>query len=146
MALNILIVDDSAILRGQIRRILTATDLPLGHVWEAPNGKEALGCLGENWVDLVLADLNMPVMDGREMIEHMVADEDLRDIPVVVVSSEGSQAVLDQLYRCGVREFIRKPFDAGHLRAVVERALGVKALSGGERPEKEGTWTADAAS
>ena len=128
MALNILIVDDSAILRNQVRRILTQTDLPLGEVWEASHGAEGLENLKKNWVDLVLADLNMPVMDGREMIDRMNADSEFRNIPVIVVSSEGSQAVLDHLFRRGVKEFIRKPFDAAHLRAVVERVLGIAAI------------------
>ena len=128
MALNILIVDDSAILRNQVRRILAQTDLPVGVVWEGAHGAEGLELLKKQWVDLVLADLNMPVMDGREMIDRMGADAELRNIPVIVVSSEGSQAVLDHLFRRGVKEFIRKPFDAAHLRAVVERVLGIAAM------------------
>ncbi len=123
MPINILIVDDSAAMRGFIKRTLTATQLPLGDIWEAANGKEGLAQMETNWVDLVLADLNMPDMTGVEMIDRMCQIPLLSAIPVVVVSSEGDQAVLDSLARKGVREFIRKPFQAALLQEVVERVL-----------------------
>lgn len=123
MAINVLIVDDSATMRGFIKRTLLATQLPLGDVWEAANGKEGLAKMEANWIDLVLADLNMPDMTGVEMIDHMIQNTLLSAIPVVVVSSEGDQAVLDSLLRKGVREFVRKPFQAALLKEVVERVL-----------------------
>ena len=123
MAISILIVDDSATMRGFIKRTLKATELPLGDVWEASNGREGLEQMRANWMDLVLADLNMPDMTGVEMIEQMAQDPMLSVLPVVVVSSEGDQSVLHSLAQKGVREFIRKPFQAQTLKDVIEKTL-----------------------
>lgn len=125
MAINILIVDDSATMRGFIKRTLQATRIPLGDIWEATNGREGLEQMKNNWMDLVLADLNMPDMTGVEMIDQMARDPMLSALPVVVVSSEGDQAVLHSLALKGVKEFIRKPFQAGLLQEVVEKVLAV---------------------
>lgn len=127
MAISILIVDDSATMRGFIKRTLASTKLAIGDIWEAGNGREGLDQMQAHWVDLVLADLNMPDMTGMEMIDRMSGDPMLESMPVVVVSSEGDQAVLDSLSRKGVREIIRKPFQAGLLQEVVERVLSTSA-------------------
>src|SRR4051812_7868605 len=83
--------------RSIIKKVLGLTDLPLGDLHEAKNGAEGLAILRERWVDLVLADLNMPIMNGQQMIEEMSKDPVLKAVPVVVVSSEGNQTVLDSL-------------------------------------------------
>ena len=69
MSLNVLVVDDSAVMRAMIIKTLRLSGLPLGEVHEAANGQEGLGTLDEHWIDLVLVDINMPVMNGEEMIE-----------------------------------------------------------------------------
>ncbi len=125
MAINILIVDDSATMRGYIKRTLQAIQIPLGDIWEAGNGKEGLERMKDQWVDLVLADLNMPDMTGVEMIGKMSLDPMLSALPVIVVSSEGDQAVLHSLAQKGVKEFIRKPFQAGLLQEMVEKVLAM---------------------
>jgi len=124
MAFNILIVDDSSTMRGMVKKVLGMTQLPMGELWEASNGKEGLEKMRANWVDLVLADLNMPDMTGQEMIDEMKKDPLLTTLPVVVVSSEGDKAVLDHLTQKGVKEIVQKPFEASLLRQVIERALG----------------------
>ena len=126
MAYTLLIVDDSATTRGIIKKVLGLTDLDLGTLHEATNGQEGLAKLRETWIDLVLADLNMPVMNGTEMIAAMASDPVLRSVPVVVVSSEGNRTLLDSLAEQGVREVIRKPFEPALLRRVIEEALRVK--------------------
>src|SRR4051812_44633807 len=108
MAFNLLIVDDSSTTRGIVRRTLGMTKLPLGEILEAKNGREGLELMRANWVDLVLADLNMPDMGGMEMIDAMSREPLLAAIPVVVVSSEGNQTVLDSLSAKGVRDVVRK--------------------------------------
>jgi len=127
MPINVLIVDDSSTMRAFIRRTLASTQLSLGDIFEAGNGREGLAQMEAHWMDLVLADLNMPDMTGVEMIERMAANPMLSSLPVVVVSSEGDQAVLDSLARKGVREFIHKPFQASLLQDVVERVLSASA-------------------
>lgn len=125
MAFNLLIVDDSRTTRGIIKKTLSMTELPIGLVLEAGTGREGLERMRGAWIDLVLADLNMPDMSGVEMIEEMAQDPLLSKLPVVVVSSEGNQTVLDSLTERGVREIVRKPFHPGLLREVMERVLGV---------------------
>ena len=126
MAFNILIVDDSTTTRGMVKKVLGMTQLPLGELWEASNGKEGLDKMRAEWVDLVLADLNMPDMTGQEMIDEMKKDNLLSALPVVVVSSEGDKTVLEHLAQKGVKEIVRKPFEATLLREVIERALGAE--------------------
>src|SRR5262245_40217295 len=87
MSYKILIVDDSAMTRALVRRILRMAEIPCDQLYEASDGQAALDILVDTPVDLVLADLNMPVMDGFEMIRCMRADSVLRDIPIIVLSA-----------------------------------------------------------
>lgn len=119
MALNVLIVDDSDVIRSMITKTLRLAQVPIANVYEAGNGKEALAVLGETWVDFVLADINMPVMNGTEMIERMRACPETADIPVIVVSSEGATERVDTLTSVGVSAWIRKPFTPEEIRDVV---------------------------
>lgn len=125
MAFNLLIVDDSRTARGIIRKTLGLTELPLGEILEAGSGREGLEKMRGAWIDLVLADLNMPDMSGVEMIQAMAQDPLLSKLPVVVVSSEGNKTVLESLSAQGVVEVVRKPFQPALLREVMERVLGV---------------------
>jgi len=126
MAFNFLIVDDSVTTRGIVKKTLKLTRLPVGEIWEAANGRQGLEQMKAHWVDLVLADLNMPDMTGQEMIVEMTKDPLLAKLQVVVVSSEGNQSVLDSLFKQGIREVVRKPFEPGLLRDVIERALEIQ--------------------
>lgn len=124
MSYNILLVDDSDVTRAIIAKTLRLAQVPLGELHEAANGKEALEVLGDNWIDLVFADLNMPVMDGVEMIERMHRDGLLSTVPVVVVSTESSPARIGELRTKGVRAYVRKPFTPELIREHVEDILG----------------------
>ena len=92
MAINILIVDDSAVMRAMILKSLRMTGLDIGETFQAGNGQEGLEALNDNWIDVVIADINMPVMNGEEMIDHMRENPATADIPIVVISTEGSEA------------------------------------------------------
>ena len=85
MAYNILVVDDSAIVRAVIKKTLTIAAVDVGELFNAENGKKALEIINDNWVDLVFADINMPVMGGIEMLEKMCEDGLLKTIPVVIM-------------------------------------------------------------
>lgn len=124
MSVRVLVVDDSRTVRSVISRALRLTDLPVGDILEAENGREALNVLADQWIDLVFADLNMPVMTGFELIERLQEDELLSSLPVVVVSTEGSQTRIDDLLARGVRGFIRKPFRPEQIRSAVTDLLG----------------------
>ncbi len=121
MAFNILVVDDSDVIRAMIGRTLRLAQVPVGTLYEASNGKEALSVLSESWIDLVLADINMPVMNGEEMIERMRLSPDIADVPVVVVSTEGATERVDSMMAAGVAAWVRKPFTPEEIRDVIAR-------------------------
>ncbi len=124
MAFNILIVDDSMTVRKVIEKTLRMADIPLGDVFHASNGQQGLDALASNWIDLVFADINMPVMTGVEMIQKMAEDGVTKSIPVVVVSTEGSATRIEELKDHGVAAYIRKPFKAEQFSTVVHEILG----------------------
>ena len=126
MAFNILVVDDSATVRAVIAKTLGIAGIEVGQLYQAANGKEALDILADNWVDLVFADINMPVMGGVEMIEKMKENGLLQTIPVIIVSTEGSATRIEQLKSKGVCAYIRKPFAPEDVRAVVNDIMGVE--------------------
>ena len=123
MAVNILIVDDSGVMRSMIAKTINLSGLALGEIHQAGNGQEGLDLLKQNWIDLVIADINMPVMNGEEMINHMMAEPDLRDIPIVVVSTEGSKTRVERLQEKRIR-FIHKPFTPEAIRDTIRDFLG----------------------
>jgi len=126
MAYNVLIVDDSKTIRAIIVKTLKLTELDINDIYEAGNGREALDCLQDKWIDLVLTDLNMPVMTGLELISSMAEDGLLKDIPVIVISTDGSATRIEKLKEKGIREYIRKPFTPESIGEVIDRVLGVK--------------------
>ena len=125
MSVTILIVDDSETVRAVLQKTLRMADIPLKELYTAANGQEALEVLRGNWVDLVVTDINMPVMGGVELIERMSADDALKGIPIVVVSTEGSATRIEDLLAKGVRAYIRKPFTPEKFREVFNDVLGV---------------------
>ena len=124
MGFNILIVDDSDIIRSMIARTIRMAGVPVGSLLFAENGARGLELLNSNSVDLVFADINMPVMDGVRMIENMHAHEALCNVPVVVISTEGSESKIEKLYEYGVAAFIRKPFTPEMIRGAIVDVLG----------------------
>ena len=131
MSFNILVVDDSAVMRAMIIRILRLTGLSLGEIYEAPNGREGLKVLDEKWVDLALVDINMPVMNGEEMIDSVRNSQTTADLPIIVVSTESNVERVESIRRKNV-EFVHKPFTPEVLRKTVLQLTGVpnEQLSG----------------
>jgi two-component system, chemotaxis family, chemotaxis protein CheY len=126
MAYNILITDDSDTVRAVVVKTLRLSGLPLGDLREASDGAGALDQLREHWIDLVLADINMPVMNGLELVANMKADDTLNDIPVIIVSTEGSKTRIEDLKRQGIAAFVRKPFTPESLKAAILSAMNRK--------------------
>lgn len=124
MSYTVLVADDSAIVRTMVKKALGMAGLPLGDVHEAANGAEALAILRKQWIDVVFADINMPEMSGAELVRQMKADPALSSTPVVIVSSESSEARVAELMRCGARAYVKKPFRPEQFRAVVEELTG----------------------
>ncbi|MGB7548165.1 MAG: response regulator [Terracidiphilus sp.] len=124
MALNIMIVDDSPVMRAFIRKVVGLTGLDVGEYSEAGDGEDALKSLGERWVDLVLTDINMPNMNGEEFVRRMESDDMLRSIPVIVVSTDSSHSRVQQMLALGAKGYVCKPFLPEALRDEVEKVLG----------------------
>ena len=125
MELHVLIVDDSPAMRAFIRRVLDLSGLELGLCLEASNGEEALRLLENNWVDAVLTDINMPTMDGEELLRRMSEHPVLRLIPVLVVSTDRTDGRVQKMLTLGAKGYVTKPFAPETLREELERSLAV---------------------
>lgn len=124
MSINILVVDDSSVMRAMIIKSLRMSGLPVGEIFQAANGKEGLNALSEHWIDLVIVDINMPVMNGEEMIDQMKLNDEMKDIPVVVISTEGSEIRLERL-RKKSSAFIHKPFAPETIRDTIKGIMKI---------------------
>lgn len=122
MALDVMIVDDSAAIRKILHRVLLQTEVPLGQVHEACDGKDALEKLKTAKVGLILSDINMPNMDGIELLNRLKADENFKSVPIVMVTTEGSQAKVLQALELGAAGYVRKPFTAEQIQ---EKLAGI---------------------
>lgn len=125
MKCNVLIVDDSPILRAAIKKVAKLAGLDEDHIFEAGNGQEALSLLETVWIDLVLLDLNMPVMNGEQFAEELRKRPDLNDVAVVVVSTESNRDRLERMKALGAVESLHKPFEPEDLRRLLSTHLGV---------------------
>jgi two-component system, chemotaxis family, chemotaxis protein CheY len=105
-----LIVDDSSVMRKIVERSLRQAGIDLVEVREAGNGAEALGALNSSPADLVLCDINMPVMDGIEFLRQLQGVSTAKGMPVVMITTEGSESHVVQALSIGARGYIRKPF------------------------------------
>jgi two-component system, chemotaxis family, chemotaxis protein CheY len=124
MNYRILIVDDSPLLRATARRAVLQAGVDPSQIREAPNGQEALDALRAEPADVVLLDINMPVMDGFQFVEEKAKDPALADIKVALVTTEGNQKRLARVTELGVQHYLRKPFEPEELRALVEDMFG----------------------
>ena len=124
MAFNFLIVDDSSIVRKSLRKTLAMTSLSVGELHEAENGQQALELVQNNWIDLVFLDINMPIMNGMEFMEQLRTLDEVRETPVVIVSTEGSAERRARLEELGIKAYLRKPMTPESLVEAVEEILG----------------------
>ncbi len=129
MAYNILIVDDSTIVRAMVKKTLAIAGVDAGEIFEAGDGREALEKMDANWVDVIFTDINMPVMTGIEMVDALASRDMLAATPVVIISTERSVTRIAELKAKGVSAYLNKPFTPEHLREVVSRVLGPSGLA-----------------
>ena len=125
MAYRVLIVDDSPAMRSFVRRVMLLSGFDLSQCFEAGDGSEALNLLRCEWVDAILTDINMPGVDGEEFLRFLAADDVLRSIPVIVISTDATRNRISRLKALGARGYITKPFVPETLRAELEATLGV---------------------
>jgi two-component system chemotaxis response regulator CheY len=125
-SIRALIVDDSSVMRKIVERSLRQAGIDLKQVFEAGNGAEALTVLQDNPVDLILCDINMPVMDGLEFVKQLSTLGSAKGVPVVMITTEGSEAHVVQALSCGARGYIRKPFTSEQVKEHVLPVLAGK--------------------
>ena len=122
---TILVADDSMVVRAVLRRQLE-TD---GHtVVEAVNGEEAIDACREYHPDVILLDVEMPVLDGHATLARLKADPQLKDIPVVFLTGRVDTVDVVNGLRLGAHDYLRKPFETNELMARVSAALRTKWL------------------
>jgi len=119
MKINVLVVDDSAAIRKILVRVLSQTDLPWGDIREASDGQEALNALQSFDASLILSDINMPNMDGLQFLTQLRADANWKQVPVIMISTEGNQAKVLEAVQLGANGYVRKPFTADQIKEKV---------------------------
>jgi len=120
--LDVLIVDDSAAIRKILQRVLRQAEVPVGEVYEAGDGLEALNVLKDKKVGLILSDINMPNMDGLQFLTEVRAMDAWKTVPIVMITTEGSQNKVLEAVQLGATGYVRKPFTAEQIK---EKLAGI---------------------
>src|SRR3984885_1716397 len=120
--LDVLIVDDSAAIRKILPRGLRQTDLPIGEIKEAGDGTEAVEILKDRTFGLILSDINMPQMDGLQLLAKIKEMDHLKNVPVIMITTEGGQGKVMEAVQLGATGYVRKPFTAEQIK---EKLAGV---------------------
>lgn len=120
MAKSVLIVDDSKTMRKIITRTLRQAGLNFDTISEAEDGQAALDFLAQNKPNLILCDINMPNMDGITFLKEKSQNGSIKDIPVVMITTEGgSEDVVKEARDNGASASIKKPFTADQVEEVL---------------------------
>ena len=127
MSFNVMIVDDSGAMRAVIKKVITLSGFKISTCLEAANGREALEKLKQNWVDVIISDVNMPEMNGLELLQSLSQDPLYQNIPAIIVSTEGSSERMKEALNRGAKGFIKKPFQPEDIRKVLYDVIGVGA-------------------
>lgn len=116
----VLIVDDSSVMRKIVERALRQAGLDLTRVVEAGSGRDGLDALRREQVDLIVSDINMPVMDGLEFLRQVQSQGLASGVPVVMITTESGEEHVREALAAGAQGYIRKPFTPDQVR---ERVL-----------------------
>jgi len=108
--MSILIVDDFATMRRILKNILR--QIGFSNIMEADDGKSALKALKKDKFDMILSDWNMPEMSGLELLKAVKADDELKDIPYIMVTAEAQKDNIVEAVKAGVNSYVVKPFTA----------------------------------
>ncbi|WP_289303211.1 response regulator [Methylophaga sp. UBA3996] len=119
--LSLLVVDDSLTSRNHIMRIFST--MGILHIDDAENGRKALDKINENHYDLIVTDLNMPEMDGHELVQYIRNDMGNDAIPIMILTTENNEARLGQVEQAGVSAILNKPFEPHTIREMLFRLL-----------------------
>lgn len=124
MPYSVLIVDDSPVMRSFIRRVMDLSGFQVREYLEAANGEEALEELGRHPVDVILTDINMPKMNGEELLRRLATDGRLKTVPALVISTDATKDRILRMIALGAEGYMTKPFTPETLREELERVLG----------------------
>ena len=113
---DVLIVDDSAAIRKILQRMLKSAGVAMGRILEAGDGLEALAQLKGQAVQLILSDINMPNMDGIQLLSELKSRVEFRNVPVIMVTTEGGEAKVMEAVQLGASGYVRKPFTADQIK------------------------------
>ena len=119
---RILIVEDSETMRALLASTLEELEQPV-KITEAASGFEALRCLPREDFDLIVTDINMPDINGLELVSFAKSNDSYRDIPLVIISTEGSERDREKGISLGADAYLVKPFDPEELREVARELL-----------------------
>ncbi|HOC59457.1 MAG: response regulator [Syntrophaceae bacterium] len=125
MSFNVLIVDDSNSMRAVIKKIVTISGFKMDSCLEAGNGRQAMELLADNWVDVIISDINMPEVSGLELLDQLSKNETLKEIPVIMITTEGSEQRMQEAFARGAKGFIKKPFLPEEIKKVLYNVIGV---------------------
>ena len=120
---TVLVVDDSAMMRKVVLRVLKMAEIEFDSILEAGDGNEALNLLRVNPVALIMCDINMPVMSGLQLLQHIREEKLAAGVPIVMVTTENSEPQVRQAIVLGARGYIRKPFTTDHIKNSVRPLL-----------------------
>lgn len=126
--LNVLIVDDSATMRALLYRVIGLADLPIGAIYQAPNGAEALKVLETQSIQAVFTDVNMPVMNGMELLREMAERPEWEDVLRIVISTDGSRLRREEARDLKVSLYVEKPFRPEVVRDVLSQIASADVL------------------
>jgi len=122
MESDVLVVDDSAAIRKILQRVLRQTGMAIRTIHEAGDGQEALEVMKSQSVSLVLTDINMPKMDGIQLLGALKSSPQWHKIPVVMITTEGGETKVGEAVRLGAAGYVRKPFTADQIK---EKLAGI---------------------
>jgi two-component system, chemotaxis family, chemotaxis protein CheY len=126
MKYDILVVDDSKAALFMFKKIITLSGVPLGSLLTAENGLQAIELLKFKDVDLILTDINMPEMDGFQLIEYLKKSENFKHIPILVITTEGRDKYVDRAKALGAVNYIKKPCQPEQVKQIILSTLGVE--------------------
>ena len=120
--MKVLIVDDFATMRRILRNILK--QIGFTNIIEADDGKSAFKELKKEKVDLILCDWNMPEMPGIELLNKVRSDDELKDMPFVMVTAEAQKENIVEAVKAGVSNYVVKPFTAETISEKLKKVFG----------------------
>jgi DNA-binding response OmpR family regulator len=132
MALKVLTVDDSKTIRMVVKKAFKAFDCEF---FEGENGVEGLATAAREKPDLIILDITMPVMDGKEMLAKLKGEPTLKDIPVIMLTAESGQENVIQILKMGIKDYMVKPFKGEEL---IQRVTKIVRLEPKKQDDSEG--------